>query len=321
MQRRRLMLGLGAVCATASLGARAQGLLARPVTVFCAYPAGGPTDQVMRALAEVAARRLGQPVVVENRPGASGTRAALGARIAPPDGHTLAQMPMGVFRIPHMQKSPSFDPIADFSYVINLVGYTFGLVVRSDSPLRSIPDLVEWARANPERFNWGSPGVGTSAHLAFEEFASRAAVRLNHVAFKGSPDMLQAVLGGHIDGASDTTGWAPHVESGRLRLLATFGSRRSRRWPDVPTLRELGYETVSDSPLGIAGPAGIDPRVVEALHDAFRAGLQDAGVLRLLERLDLSVVYMGPAEYAAWAKSTYAAERATIARLGLAGSI
>lgn len=318
--RRDFLIATGALAA-APLPAFAQSFPARPVTLYCAFPAGGPTDQVFRAFAESAAKTLGQSVVVENKPGAGGTLAALSMRNARPDGYLLAQMPMGMFRIPHMQKAPTFDPIRDFTYVINLTGYTFGLVVPADSSIRSIRDLVAYAKANPEKLTYGSTGVGTSPHLAIEEFASRAGVKLNHVPFKGSADLMQAILGGHIMAASDSTGWAPHVASGRLRLLATYGSKRTKRWSDVPTLNELGYETVSDSPFGLAGPKGMDPAVVGILHDAFRKAMDDPKVQEILDRYDQPSVYMNPAEYTAWATKTFAAEAATIERLGMKGTM
>ena len=321
IDRRTFLCGTAAAGVAVSLPARAQAFPTRAVTLYCAFPAGGPTDQGFRAFAESAGKVLGQPVVVENKPGAGGTLAALALRNARPDGYTLAQMPMGLFRIPHMQKTQTFDPIGDFTYVINLTGYTFGLVVPSESPYRSIKDLVAYAKANPEKFSYGSTGVGTSPHLAVEEFASRAGIRLNHVPFKGSADLMQAVIGGHVMSASDSTGWAPHVASGRLRLLATYGSKRTRRWPDVPTLNELGYETVSDSPFGLGGPKGMDPKAVTTVHDAFRKATEDPKVLQVLERFDQPVVYMSPSEYTAWAKATFEAERATIERLGMKGSI
>jgi tripartite-type tricarboxylate transporter receptor subunit TctC len=321
IDRRNFLLGTAGIVLAAGGPARAQTFPARAVTLYCAFPAGGPTDQVFRAFAEAASKTLGQPVVVENKPGAGGTLAALAMRTARPDGYTLAQMPMGMFRIPHMQKTQTFDPIKDFTYVVNLTGYTFGLVLPADSPIKSIQDLVAHAKSNPGQFSYGSTGIGTSPHLAVEEFASRAGIKLNHVPFKGSADLMQAVVGGHVMAASDSTGWAPYVESGRLRLVATYGSKRTRRWPDVPTLNELGYETVSDSPFGLGGPRDLDPQAVKVLHDAFRKATEDPGVLKMLERYDQPVVYMNPEEYTTWARQTFEAERATIERLGMKGSI
>jgi tripartite-type tricarboxylate transporter receptor subunit TctC len=125
---------------------------------------------------------------------------------AKPDGYTLSQLPHGVFRIPHMQKV-QFDTLKDFTWIACLTGYTFGLVVPADSPIKSIKDLVDYAKANPGKFTYGSTGTGTSPHLAVEEFAQRAGIKLTHVPFKGNADNMQAILGGHIMAASDATGW------------------------------------------------------------------------------------------------------------------
>jgi tripartite-type tricarboxylate transporter receptor subunit TctC len=323
LDRRTLLAAAGAAAVLKPLRGQAQAAAfpAKAVTLYCAFPAGGPTDQVFRALAEAAARELKQPVIVENKPGAGGTLAAIALKTTAPDGYTLAQMPLGVFRIPHMQKSPQLDPVRDFSWVINLTGYTFGIVVPAGAPWKTFKDFVADAKQNPEKINYGSTGTGTTPHLAVEEFAARAGIKLTHVPYKGSADLMAAILGGHIMAASDSTGWAPHVDSGKLRLLVTFGSKRTKKWPDVPTLAELGYDTVSDSPFGLAGPAGMNAAVVRVLHEAFRKALDEPKVRDLLERFDQPVIYMGPDEYARWARQTYEAERGTIERLGLKGSM
>jgi tripartite-type tricarboxylate transporter receptor subunit TctC len=321
MDRRSVLLAGGALAALPLGSLRAQAFPTRPITLYCAFPAGGPTDQVFRAFAESASRTLGQAVIVESKPGGGGTVAPIALKNARPDGYTLSQMPLGVFRIPHMQKVPQLDPIKDFTYVINLTGYTFGLVVPAGAPWKTLKDFVEDAKRNPGKLDYGSTGTGTTPHIAMEEFAQKAGIKLTHVPYKGSADLMTSLLGGHIMSASDSTGWAPHVEAGKLRLLATFGSKRTKKWPDVPTLAELGYDTVSDSPFGLAGPAGMDPAVVKALHDAFRKTLDDPKVLALLERFDQPVIYMNPEDYTKFARQTYESERTTIERLGLKGSM
>lgn len=297
--------------------AQAQAFPARPIRLICPWPAGGSTDAVMRALAESAGKNLGQQVVIENKPGAGGMLGANELASARPDGYTLSQLPHGVFRIPHMQKV-QFNTLQDFTWIACLTGYTFGLVVPTDSPIKSVKDLVDFAKANPGKFTYGSTGTGTSPHLAVEEFAQRAGIQLNHIPFKGNADNMQAVLGGHTMAASDATGWAPHVDAGKLRLLATYGSKRTKRWPNVPTLDELGYKTVSDSPFGVCGPKGMDPAVVRTLHDAFRKTLDDPAVLATFDKYDQTVIYMNTEQYTKWARETFDAEKATIERLGLA---
>ena len=320
MSTRRHILGTAAAGAATlalpSLG-HAQAFPARPIRYICPWPAGGSTDAVIRAIAESAAKTLGQPIIVDNKPGAGGMLGAQELVSAKPDGYTLSQLPHGVFRIPHMQKT-TFDTLADFTWIACLTGYTFGLVVPADGPVKSVADLVAYAKANPGKFNYGSTGTSTSPHLAMEEFAQRAGIKLNHIPFKGNADNMQAILGGHLMGASDATGWAPHVEAGKLRLLATYGSKRTRRWPNVPTLDELGYKTVSDSPFGVCGPKGMDPAVVRTLHDAFKRTLDDPAVLAAFEKFDQTVIYMNTEDYTKFARDSFAAEKATIERLGMA---
>ena len=316
--RRQFIAAAGAAASSIALPslALAQAFPSRPVRYICPWPAGGSTDAVIRALAESAAKTLGQQIIVDNKPGAGGMLGANELVNARPDGYTLSQLPHGVFRIPHMQKV-QFDTLRDFTWIACLTGYTFGLVVPADSPIKSIKDLVEYAKANPGKFSYGSTGTGTSPHLAVEEFAQRAGITLNHVPFKGNADNMQAILGGHTMAASDATGWAPHVNAGKLRLLATYGSKRTKRWPDVPTLDELGYKTVSDSPFGVCGPKGMDPAVVRTLHDAFKKTLDDPAVLATFDKFDQSVISMNTEEYTKFARETYAAEKATIERLGM----
>ncbi len=319
MTTRRQVLAAASAAGLAGASPLARGQQAfpsRPIRYICPWPAGGSTDVVMRALAESVSRALGQQVVVENKPGAGGTLGANELVSARPDGYTLAQLPQSVFRLPHMQKM-AFNTLTDFTWIACLTGYTFGMVVLAESPIRSIADLVAWAKARPGEFTYGSTGTGTSPHLAIEEFAQRAGIQLNHVPFKGNAENMQAVLGGHVMAASDATGWAPHVESGRLRLLATYGSQRTRRWPQVPTLDELGYKTVSDSPFGVCGPKNMDAAVVQTIHDAFRKTLDDPAVRAIFDRYDQTVIYKNTADYTRFARETFEAERATIERLGL----
>jgi len=188
MDRRTLLAAAGAAAVLPHGIVRAQAFPSRPISIYVAFPAGGPTDQFFRAIAEAASKILGQSVIVENKPGGGGTLAPIAAKNAKPDGYVVSQMPLGVFRIPHMQKSPQFDPIKDFTYIINLTGYTFGLAVPASAPWKSIKDFVEDAKRNPGKIDYGSTGTGTTPHIVMEEFAQRAGIKLTHVPFKGSAD-------------------------------------------------------------------------------------------------------------------------------------
>ncbi|MFM7970911.1 MAG: Bug family tripartite tricarboxylate transporter substrate binding protein, partial [Betaproteobacteria bacterium] len=276
MIRRRTLLQTAAACSLLPLSAvvRAQAAWpSQPIKLMIAFPAGGPTDITMRVLAENASRLLGQTVLVENRPGAGGTLPAQQMQQSRPDGHTLAQVPLGVFRMPYTQKM-SWDPLKDLSYIIGVTGYAFGLVVPTDSPIKTWADFVAYAKANPGRLSYGSTGVLTSPHLTMEDIAMRVGVELNHIPFKGSADLMQAILGGQIMAAADSTGFAPHVASGRLRVLNTWGAQRLPKFPDVTTLTELGIPLVQASPYGIAGPRGMDPSLVQRIHDVFKQAME-----------------------------------------------
>lgn len=318
--RRRTLLAAaaGSSLALPWLSARAQAFPNRPLTLIVPWPAGGSTDRHLRTLAEIAGKQLGQNIVVQNAPGGGGTTGpgnmALNAK---PDGYTIAQFPMGMLRIPHMQKT-QWHPLNDFSFILGVSGYTFGFVVRSDSPYKTFTDYVEAARKEPGKIDYGSTGQGTSPHLLLEELSANAKVQFNHVPFKGNADLMQALLGGHVMAASDASGWDKFVDAGQMRLLVTFGDKRTKRWPNVPTAKELGYNVVGNSPYGLVGPKGMDPAVVKTLHDAFRKALDDPKHLETLDQLNQDLWYRSGEDYLAWARETYAKDKALIERLGLA---
>jgi len=310
----RRILGLAAGLLLA-LAAQAQSFPAKPVTLIVPWPAGGSTDIYFRKLGEVTARHLGQNLVIENKPGGSGMNGpATMAKTARPDGYTISQLTISAFRVPHMQKV-DWDPISDFTYIIGLAGYTFGVVVKADSPFKTFNDLLDYARANPGKLSYATPGTGTSLHLAMEEVASKAGVQFLHVPFKGYADGAIALMGGHVMVQVDSTGWAKQVDAGAQRLLATLGDKRTR-W-GAPTVKELGVDTVSASPFGLVGPKGMPRDVVKTLHDAFKKSLDDPDYLKLLATLDQPAWYQSGEDYARWAAERLKAERATIERVGL----
>lgn len=314
---RRHLLALAAL-AVAAPSVLAQAFPTRPVTLIVPWPAGGSTDRHLRTLAEAASKHLGQPVIVTNQPGGGGTNGPGNmAMQAKPDGYTIAQFPMGMLRIPHMQKT-AWNPVSDFSFIIGVTGYTFGFVVKADSPYKSFNEFLEAARKQPGKIDFGSTGTGTSPHLLIEEVSDAAKVELNHIPFKGNADLMQALLGGHVMSASDATGWDKFVDSGQMRLLVTFGDQRIKRWPNVPTAKELGYNVVANSPYGLAGPKGMDPAVMKTLHDAFKKAMEDPKHLEVLDQLNQPTWYKNSADYASWARETFGKEKGLIDRLGLA---
>jgi tripartite-type tricarboxylate transporter receptor subunit TctC len=310
-------LAAGLAFAAATGGALAQSFPARPVTLIVPWPAGGTTDVGMRALASATEKHLGQSIVIENRPGGSGT---LGpgqmAATAKPDGYTVAQIPITMFRFPFMQKT-SFDPAVDFTYIIGVSGYTFGVVVKEDAPWRTFQEFTADAKANPGKINYGTPGTGTSLHITMEQIAKQQGIKWTHVPFKGNADAMNALLGGHIHALADSSGWAQLVNAGRFRLLVTWGAARTRNWPEVPTLRDIGIDMVSNSPFGIAGPKGMDPNIIKALHDAFKKGLEEPSYAEAMAKLDQEKFYLSSEDYRKFALREIEEARRFIAELGL----
>ena len=317
MQRRLVLqsAALLSVPAVASL-AQAQAFPNKPIKLVIAFPAGGPTDATMRVLADNASKILGQPVVIENKPGAGGTLPAQALQTSSADGYTLAQVPLGVFRMPYTTKM-TWDPIKDLAYVLNVTGYAFGLVVPADSPLKTWSHFVGWAKANPGKLSYGSTGTLTSPHLTMELIAQKLGLELLHVPYKGSADLMQSILGGNIMAAADSTGFAPQVEAGKLRVLNTWGDQRLAKFPDVPTLKELGLGMVQNSPFGIAAPRDTPPAVVKRLHDGFKQAMEQASYTSALAKYDMQPMYMSSAAYLKFAQDTFVREKALVEKLGL----
>jgi tripartite-type tricarboxylate transporter receptor subunit TctC len=317
MRRRQLVQLAAAGLAAPAFMARAQAFPSKPIRLQIAFPAGGPTDITMRSLADSAGKLLGQPVVVENRPGAGGTLPAQALQTAAPDGYTLAQIPLGVFRLPYTTKI-NWDPVKDIAYVLNVTGYAFGLVVPTDSPLKTWAQFVAYAKANPGKLSYGSTGTLTSPHLTMELIAQQLGIELLHVPYKGSADLMQSIMGGQIMAAADSTGFASQVEAGKLRVLNTWGEQRLAKFPDAPTLKELGLGLVQNSPFGIGAPRATPPEVVRRLHDAFKKAMEEASYQQALARYDMVPMYMSSEVYSRFAQETFQREKALVDKLGLA---
>ena len=310
-------VALASSAAVAPAAALAQAYPVKPVTMVVPWPAGGSTDIVMRAISEAAAKHLGQTIVIDNKPGASGTLGpAVLAATAKPDGYTLAQIPITVMRLPLMQKV-TWDPRKDFTYIVQLTGYTFGITAKADGPYQSWRDLVAFARDNPGKVTYATPGTGTTLHIGMEQIAAKAGIQLTHVPFKGGAETNAAVLGGHTTLQADSTGWKPLVDGGQLKLLAIWTAERSKNWPQTPTLQELGYPFVFDSPFGIAGPKGMDAEVVRKVHDAFKKALEEPALIETMAKYDMVPRYLDTEGYRKAIEEVIASEQAALDKIGL----
>ena len=318
MQRRAwVKVGFAVVAASLSAATWAADFPTRPIRLLVGFPAGGPTDITMRVIAENAGKILGQPVIIENKPGAGGTLPASTVVTSQPDGYTVGQSPLGIFRMPYTQKM-TWDPLKDLTYVINLTGYTFGMTVPANSPFKTWQEFVAYAKANPGKVTYGSAGGNlTSPHLTMERIAEAAGIQLTHVPYKGSADLAQALLGGHVMAAADSSAFVPYVEGGKARLLNVWSEKRMARFPDVPTLRDLGINIVQTSPYGLVAPKGTPPDVVKKLHEAFKKALEEKSSVDALAKYDMLPNYMSSEQYTSYAQTLSKQEGEIIKKLGL----
>jgi tripartite-type tricarboxylate transporter receptor subunit TctC len=314
--RRSALAGASLLPFAAAVRAQAR-FPERPIRLIIPWAAGGPADTGFRILGESVARRLGQPVIVENKGGAAGVLGAMALQDAKPDGYTISQMHMGVLRQPLLNKALTYDPLKDLTYILQITGFVMGVVVRAEAPWKTLPELLAYAKANPGKLNWGTLGIGSTQHLAMERVGMAQGLTWTHAPYRGTADTLRALLGGEIDFASESSGWAPMVAAGKLRLLAVFTAERAKRFPDVPTVKELGYEVVVDSPGGLVGPKGMEPAVVKVLADAFREAAQESKHLQFLESMDQPLLLLDGPAYQTLMARTYEEERELLRKLNL----
>lgn len=294
--------------------ARAQSFPTRPITIHVGYVAGS-VDAAVRVLAAALTKDLGQPVLVVNQPGVSGTLAVTNVAHAPPDGHTLAALPSAWLRLPHLQKV-TYDPLADVTYVIRLNTLPMAITVAQSAPWNSLPELLEYARANPAKVSFGGIGVGSPGHIAVERLGKAAGFKPVYVPFRGSGDLYGGLAGGHLQVVSEG-GFGPFLEAGKIKALALMEAQRSTYWPKVPTAREQGFDVVQTSSIGIAGPKGLPAAVVQRLHDAFKRAMAQPEFVRVLETYGYPNAYLDSEQYRAWAIDTFALEKKLVAESGV----
>jgi tripartite-type tricarboxylate transporter receptor subunit TctC len=288
----------------------------KPINLVIQYPAGGSTDLTARALANGARKYLGQPVICENKAGGGGTVGVALVVAKPADGYTIGIVTSSPTMAFHMGKL-NFHPLNDMTPIMRWGNYLFGVVVRSDSQFKTMREVMQYIKQNPEKLSYGSPGVGTPPHLAMEELSMVAGVKFTHIPAKGIAENNTALLGGHIDLVSDSSGWGPLVDAGKFRLIAIWSEKRCERYPQVPTMKEIGLDVVARSHLGVIGPKGMPKPIVAKLADAFKKAMDDPEYKAIMKKFDMNDYYLNTDDYAKYMKSDFDNIEKLIKKLGL----
>jgi tripartite-type tricarboxylate transporter receptor subunit TctC len=307
--RRRALVRLGSAAALplaaglapARVAAQAAAFPSRPIRLIVSYPPGGTADQLARAIGEGLSRRFGQPVVIENRPGANGNIGADVVAKAAPDGHTLVMTAPGPLAVNEaLYDTLPFDPRTAFAPVTRVANAPLLLVVPRSLPAGTLPELLAWAKANPGKATYASQGNASSGHLAMELLKSRTGLEAVHVPYKGSTPALTDLLSGQVQMMLDnTTSSLPHVRSGALRAIGVAELERLKAEPAIPTLAEQGVPGFEATPwFGLATTAGTPPAVVETLAGAVREVLRTPAVATRFAQIGVDLVGDSPAEFA-----------------------
>ena len=289
----------------------------RTIRLVIPWPPGASADAFLRIMAEQTGKRLGQSMVPDNKPGANGSLSGVALKDARPDGYTLGQIHTGTFRAALMTDKPAYDPLNDFTYIIQLSGSVHGIVVRTDSPYKTFEDLVAAAKADPEKLTYGTFGQASVQNLVMVDLQQRLGIKMTHVPYKGGSDLYNGLLGSQIDAIADASGWIPLVQAGKFRLLVVWGSKRLPLFPEVRTLREAGIDLDVNSPYGVCGPKGMDPAIVKKVHDAMKDALFSPETQAVMNTYNMPTLYLDTAAYDKAARVQNQIELENLKRVGM----
>ena len=306
MHRRRFLQLAATATAFPSLTriARAQAYPSQPLRWVVGFPPGGGADTVSRIMARWLSERLGQPVVIENKPGASTNISVQAVANAPPDGYTILFIGASAAVNVTLFDNLPFNLLRDIAPVSGLIDFPFVLIVHLSVPARTVAELIAYAKANPGKISMASFGAGSSSHVAGELFKTMAGVNLVHVPYRGSASALTDMISGQVQVMFDVmTSALPHIRSGALRAIAVAGKNRFPGLPDVPVIADTvpGYE--ANSWCGLGAPRGTPPEIIERLNREINAGLKNPAVIEHLAKVSTTPIIFTPAEFGAFMAS------------------
>lgn len=289
----------------------------RPVTMLIAFSPGGSIDMASRAMAAALEKVLGKPVVPENRAGGGGTVAPSLLANAKPDGYTICSVPTtAIVRVPQFQKM-TYKPLKSFTPLVAYAKPFNGIVVKADSPFKNFKEIVEFAKKNPNKIKYGTGGIGTAMHHAMAFVEHQENIKWIHVPYKGNADAMTAVLGGHVDVCSAGPEYVPFARAGTVRIMAITEEKRNPKFPDAPTLKEMGYDWTNETIFSIIGPAGMPADVTKKLEDAIVKAADSKEVKTMMDSLDMVPILMVGKEYDEYLKAVWTKLEKNLKETGL----
>jgi tripartite-type tricarboxylate transporter receptor subunit TctC len=294
------------LCLAAS--AHGQDFPSRPIEYIVGYPPGGVQDPQARGLCKAAEKYLGQPLVVVNKPGVSGALAMTHLASQKNDGYTLGQLAASVFNFVPFFEKVTYKP-EDFSYIMGFGFHLHGLSVRADAPWNTFRDFLDYAKKNPGKVKYASYSPVSVTTIVMDLIAKEEGIDWTHNPYKGDGPSITALLGKHVDAVATAAGQVPYLRSGQLKLLAIFNSHEFKEFPNVPTLKAMGYKFPMLSNMttytGIAAPKGLRPEILKKLEEAFIKAAKDPSFLNVMDSLSAPVILKDAAEFKAEVLNSY----------------
>jgi len=290
----------------------------RPITVVLGWGAGGMHDTLTRLLSKAAEKELGQPIIIENKSGASGVIAQNYVCKSKPDGYILSSTITGTYIVqPQMRKTP-YNPFTDITEIMTFAKYNNGVCVRAEAPWNTIEDLIAYSKSNPGKFTYAHPGVGMMPHIVLEHFTMKEGIKWNGIPFKSGPEGVNACLGGHVDGVvMGSRDLIPQIQAGKLKLLFIISDSRWPEVPNVPTILEKGHKFYMLSYMDINGPKDLPETIKEKLHNAFKNAMKDTSFQGMLKKYHIEEAYLSGKDYAEKWRAMYPAMGEILNTLGL----
>ena len=315
-----LVLSLvGVICAMISF----QGVMAaekfpeKPIKIIVGFSAGGTVDLGSRMLGSLVSEDLGQPVIVVNKPGAASTIAGAEVAASNPDGYTLLSSPGLVVTLTPFFTKVKYDPLNSFEPLMSAWGFPYAICVRQDAPWKSFKELIEWARKNPGQLSVSTPGAGTPQHVAFEWISKSENIQYKHVPYPGGLPAATALLGGHVTAHFGSGSHLPFLDSGQFRILATYSPEREPKYPDIPTIAELGYAVPDTRAHLLAAPKGVPEPTLKILESAFSKAASHDAFKAFLKQVLLAPEYKNREQMKALVNAEYKAWDELITKLDL----